>query len=118
MENYHEIDLKAVGARIRNARRKLQLTQEKAAEHAFITPQFWSRVENGHERAKVSTYMQIAYVLDLTLDDLFYENAELMRLHRDSSFDRFMTDCTPHERTILAELMLSAKKILFRARNL
>lgn len=117
MENHHEIDLKAVGARIRNARRKAGLTQEKAAERAFITSQFWSRIENGHESAKVGTYRQIAAVLDLTLDDLFYEDAELMRIHRNTSFDGFMADCTPYERAILAELMLSARKILLRARN-
>ena len=42
MENFYEIDLKVVGARIRSARRELGLTQEKAAELSFITGQFWS----------------------------------------------------------------------------
>ena len=44
MENFFEIDLKVVGARIRSARRGLGLTQEKAAELSFITGQFWSLV--------------------------------------------------------------------------
>ena len=117
MENYHEIDLKAVGARIKNARRKVGLTQEKAAERAFITSQFWSRVENGHESARAGTYQQIASVLGLTLDDLFYEDAELMRIHKNASLEGFMADCTPYEKAVLAELMLATKKILLRARK-
>jgi transcriptional regulator with XRE-family HTH domain len=117
MENYHEIDFKAVGARIKNARRKLKFTQEKVAENAFITSQFLSRLENGHESAKIGTYRQIASVLGLTLDDLFYENAELMRIHKNSSFDGFMADCTPSERAMLADLMVAVKKVLIRARK-
>ena len=54
MENFYEIDLKVVGARIRSARRELGLTQEKAAELSFITGQFWSLLESGRERASIS----------------------------------------------------------------
>ncbi|NCC85838.1 MAG: XRE family transcriptional regulator, partial [Clostridia bacterium] len=45
MEKNHGIDLKIVGGRIRAARQRLGLTQEKAAERTDITGQYWSLLE-------------------------------------------------------------------------
>ena len=117
MENYHEINFKEVGARIRKARRELKLTQEKAAALAFITGQFWSLLETGRQSASIGTYRQIAAVLNLTLDDLFYEDTELMLIRKNSSFDCVLSDCTSYERSILIELIHSTKGILVRSRN-
>ena len=118
MENYHDIDLKEVGARIRNARKKQGLTQEKAAERTFITGQFWSLVESGRERASVTTYRQIAAVLGLTLDDLFYDDATGIRLLKAFSKEGMFADCTVSEKVIITETMLALKEILVRNRKI
>ena len=116
MENYQDIDFKEVGARIRNARRAQRLTQEKAAEHSYITGQFWSRIESGHERASVNTYRRIAAVLGLTLDDIFYDDATNIRLHKAFSKEALMSGCTVTEKAILSETILAMKSILKRNR--
>ena len=54
MKNFHDVDFKQVGAHIRNARKKLSLTQQKASEQAFISSQYWSLLESGRERASVN----------------------------------------------------------------
>jgi len=117
MENFHDIDFKEVGARIRNARKKLNLTQEKAAERAFISSQFWSLVESGRERASVNTYRQIAAVLDLTLDDIFYDEVTSLRLHKAFSKEGMLADCTASEKAVISETMLALKNILERNRR-
>ena len=117
MENYHDIDLKKVGARIRNGRKNLNLTQERAAERTFITGQFWSLVESGRERASVNTYRQIAAVLGLTLDDLFYDDATNIRLLKAFSKEGLLADCTVSEKVIITETMLALKEILERNRK-
>lgn len=117
MENYHEIDLKEVGERIRNARKKLGLSQERAAGMAYITGQFWSRVELGRERASVNTYRQIANVLELTLDDIFYDNATNNRMQKAFSRDGILADCTPKEKAVITETMFALKGILERNRG-
>jgi len=117
MENYHEIDFKKVGARIRNARKKLNLTQERAAERTFITGQFWSLLESGRERASVNTYRQIAAVLGLTLDDIFYDDATSIRLLKAFSKEGLLADCTVSEKAIITETMLALKEILERNRK-
>ena len=117
MENHHDIDLKEVGTRIRNARKKQGFTQKKAAEHAFITGQFWSLVESGRERASVNTYRQIAAVLGLTLDDLFYDDATGIRLLKAFSKEGVLADCTVSEKAIITETMFAIKEILVRNRK-
>jgi len=117
MENYHNIDFKEVGERIRNVRKSLKLTQAKAAELSFITDQFWSRIELGHERASVNTYRQIAAVLGLTLDDIFYDDATRVRLHKSFTNDALLTDCSATEKAIIGETIFALKEILKRNRT-
>ena len=117
MEKFHEVDLESVGKRIRAARNELGLTQGKAANRTDVTAQYWSLLETGRERGSVSTYMQIADALNLTLDDLFYEDAEIRRVHRAYSKDDLMADCTVFERAIISEMVLALIEILERNRR-
>ena len=116
MENHHYIDFKEVGTRIRNARKKQGLTQERAAEHAFITGQFWSALELGRERASVNTYRQVALVLGLTLDDIFYDEATNIRLRKAFSSEKLVEGFTANEKAIISETILALKNILERNR--
>ena len=118
MEEKVAINLKLVGIRIRNARQGLNLTQEQAAERTDITGQFWSLIETGRERGSVNTYMQIAFALDLTLDDLFYESADIMRVHKALSHDELLSDCTAFEKTVINGTILALKTNLLRLRGL
>lgn len=117
MENFHDVDFEQVGARICSARKKLKLTQQKAADQAFISSQYWSLLESGRERASVNTYRQITAVLGLTLDDIFYDDATSIRLHKAFSKEGILTDCTPSERAIIGEMMLALKGIFERNRK-
>lgn len=117
MANFHEIDFKVVGERVRTARKERGFTQEKAAELAFITGQFWSLVESGRERASINTYRQIAAVLGLTLDDLFYDDAMARQAHKAFSRDGLLVDCTDYEKSVLSEAFLALKQILARHRE-
>ena len=117
MDTFHDIDFEKVGARIRGARKNLGLTQEQAAEQAFISSQFWSRLELGQERASMTTYRQIAAVLDLMLDDIFYDDATSIRLHKAFSKEGILTGCTDSERAIISETMLALKGVLERNRR-
>lgn len=118
MENFHDIDFKTVGTRIRNARKALNLTQENAAERAFITGQFWSLLESGRVRASINTYRQIAAVLGVTLDDIFYDDATSIRLHKAFSKEGLLVGCTVSEKAIISETMLALKGVLERNRRL
>ena len=116
MENFHDIDFNQIGVHIRNARKKCGLTQAKAAEQAFISSQYWSLLESGRERASVNTYRQIAAVVGLSLDDIFYDDATAMRLHKAFSTEGILAECTAFERAVISETMLALKGVLERNR--
>ena len=118
MENYHIIDLKEVGNRIRNARKERNLTQKNAADKAYISNQYWSRLELGHDRASISTYRQIAAVLGLTLDDIFYDDATRFLSHKAFSKEDILTDCSVSEKAIISEMIHALKAILERNRGI
>ena len=109
MENHRTIDYKEVGARIREARKVLNLTQEKAAEHVFITGQYWSLIESGKERASVDTYKRIAALFEMTLDDLFYVDAKHIQAQKAILRDALLIDCSLKERKIIGEVLLALK---------
>ena len=117
MEKNFEIDLKSVGGRIRNVRMQMGLTQEKAAERTEFTGQYWSLLETGRERGSVSTYLQIAKALEITLDDIFYDEAPAIRLRKTLSEDGLLVGCTISENKIISEILLALKDILERNRR-
>ncbi|GHV19839.1 hypothetical protein FACS18949_02290 [Clostridia bacterium] len=116
MENYYLVDLRKVGQRIKTARRGRNLTQEKAGELANLTAQYWSLVENG-QRASVNAYLQIAAVLGLTLNDLFYENGDHKKAAQSISYSKLILGCTELERHLIDETLSWLAAILERFRN-
>jgi len=114
MKDFQNIDLKMVGERIRNARKKLNLTQEKAAERASISSGLWSHLELGNQRAGLRAYWQIAAALDLTLDDIFLDDVTSARLHKAFSEEGILDACTALEKAIISEMMFALKEILER----
>jgi len=113
MENFYDIDFEKVGQQIKRARKSIGLSQEAAAGHAHISSQFWSSVELGRERASINTYRQIAAVLGLALNDIFYDDSEIARLHNSATRDELLSDCTLGEKEIISEV-ISALKVAMR----
>ena len=79
------------------------LTQEKAAERTTLTGQYWSLLETGRERGSINTYLQIAATLDVTLDDIFYEDAQMLRVRIVLFHDGFLGNCTDGDKAIISE---------------
>ena len=61
---------KALGARIKELRHKMQYTQEEFAELINVAPRHVSRIENGVNTPSIETLEKIANVFGLELKDL------------------------------------------------
>jgi transcriptional regulator with XRE-family HTH domain len=61
----------ALGARIKELRKKLNYTQEQFAEKIGVAPRHISRIENGVNTPSVETLEKIAIVLGVEIKDLF-----------------------------------------------
>ena len=61
---------KTVGATIRNARERLDLTQAEAAKLAGLSPPAFNRLEHGKGQPRWDTMVRVARAFGLTLDEL------------------------------------------------
>ena len=69
-----ELDYKAIGKRIKIARIKADLTQERLAEAVEISPTHLSNIETGTTRVSLTTIVSLTNALSVTVDDLLCDN--------------------------------------------
>ncbi len=66
-----------IGKRIKEKRVAKGITQESLAEQLDIDASFLSRIENGHNKASLESYIKICKILDITLDYLTQDEIEM-----------------------------------------
>lgn len=69
MEN---LNYRKIGKRIQNKRKELKITQEKLSEIIDVSPSYISEIERGSSICSLSTIVNIAKILDLSLDYLVF----------------------------------------------
>lgn len=113
----NQLDYKAIGIRIRDARIKKEMTQEELALKLELSVPYISNIENSHTKLSLSTISSIANALDTTVDHLLYDNTTILLDQYDADFKEVLQDCNDEERDFLLELMKSTKKILIEKRT-
>jgi len=118
MKNLTKTDLARVGKRIRLARKKLGKSQEEASEIAGITAQYWSAVETGRDRGSVDTYLKISTAVGLMLNDLFYDQADMIRWAQPKFLLDVLDGLNEYEQSLLTNATLSLRAAIIEARKL
>jgi len=77
------MDKKILGARIREQRKQLDdnMSMERLAELAGITPAFLGEIERGVKMPSLKTYIDIVNALDISLDVLVYDQIKVATPH-------------------------------------
>lgn len=65
--------LKIIGNKIQDARKNKNYTQEYVAEEIDKSVDILRSIENGRSIGSVETLLNICNVLEITMDDIFYE---------------------------------------------
>lgn len=73
MAEITEYDYAQIGAKIREARRKLGWSQECLAEKADISPAFVGHIERGTRIMSLETFIKICRALDLSPDYVLFD---------------------------------------------
>lgn len=60
-----------IGKRIKELRKKKDLSQEGLSEQAEITPNYLSRIERGTENPTLDMFIKLAHALDVEIWELF-----------------------------------------------
>jgi DNA-binding XRE family transcriptional regulator len=68
--DFMKYDTRETGARIRDMRTKLGLTQEQMAEELNVSPKHIGNIETGTRSASIDLLVDIALMLDVSLDYL------------------------------------------------
>lgn len=91
-----ELDYKAIGKRIKIARIKTDLTQEKLSEMVGVSPTHMSNVETGTTRVSLTTIVRIANALGITSDDLLCDKLIALRVSIVPFIREHFTDIQIH----------------------
>ena len=113
-----ELDYKAIGKRIKIARIKADLTQERLAEMVEISPTHMSNVETGTTRVSLSTIVSLANALSVTVDDLLCDSVIKAKVQFEKDIASILSDCDEYEVRMIKDMAQALKATLRRDANL
>ena len=109
-----EPDYKAIGNRIKQARKRQKITQEKLAEMTDLSTSHMSHIESGKTKVSLPSLIQIANALHTTVDSLLHDNIEASYEAFDKDFRDLIEDCTVKEKEIIFQASVQVKYSLKR----
>lgn len=103
------IDGKAMGKRIKAARQKAGLTQEKLAEIIDVSVVHISNMESGTGNPSLNTLVNIANVLGVSTDELLCDSVAFCKPVYQKEMNESTADCNDFEVRMLAYIVKAAK---------
>ena len=113
-----ELDYKAIGKRIKIARIKADLTQEKLSEMVGISPTHLSNIETGTTRVSLNAIINIANALKTTSDDLLCDSVIKAKVQLERDIALILEDCDEYEIRIIRDIASAVKETLRRDAHL
>lgn len=113
-----ELDYKAIGKRIKIARIKADLTQERLAEMVEISPTHMSNIETGTTRVSLTAIVSLANALSVTVDDLLCDSVVKAKVQFEKDIASILTDCDEYEIRMIKDMAQALKETLRRDANL
>jgi len=105
-----EPDYNAIGRRIKDARKRMDLTQEQLSERVGLSAPHLSNIENGKTKVSLPALIQIANALLTTLDALVHDSLTVTQEAYDKDFKDLLQDCSMEEKGFIYHLAKEAKK--------
>lgn len=107
-----EFDASGFGKRLRQFRIKNHLTQEALAEKIDTATSSISHLENGTHSPSLKTLINLCNVLGIGVDDLLADSLPVKSVHLDRDIAALLFDCTPTEKQILKDIIITTKETL------
>ena len=113
-----ELDYKAIGKRIKIARIKADLTQERLAEMVEISPTHMSNIETGTTRVSLTAIVSLANALSVTVDDLLCDSVVKAQVQFEKDIAEILADCDEYEIRMVKDMAQALKETLRRDAHL
>lgn len=107
-----ELDYKAIGKRIKIARINADLTQERLAELAGVSPTHLSNIETGTTKVSTSMLVNIANILRLSVDDLLCDSIVRAKVQFEREIAELLEDCDDYEIRVIKDVLQATKQAL------
>ena len=102
--------LKVIGKRIQDARGKKGFTQDYVAEQIDKSIDIYRSIENGRSVGSVATLLNVCNVLDITMDDIFYDLLNKKDVILDNKLYRDFQSLDMKDKELVEVMMDKMKK--------
>lgn len=109
-----ELNYKAIGKRIKIARIRVDITQEKLAELVDLSPSHMSNIETGTTKVSLTTIVNIANALSVTVDDLLCDSIVRAKPQFENDIKLLLDSCDDYEIRIVKDLLTAIVTTLRR----
>lgn len=106
------INYALIGKRVREARKQQHISQAELAELTELSVSYISHIETAYKHASLSSLLQIANALGITMDELLNGNQLYNPTEYQTDIDLIMSDCSGIEKRFIYELISAAKTML------
>lgn len=106
------IDYKSIGKRIKTARIRLDMTQERLAEQVNLSPSHLSNIETGTTKVSLPTIIKLANALQVSVDSLLADSVVQSKAVFEEDIQTILSDCDDYEIRVIADIAAATKKTL------
>lgn len=106
--------LQELGARVREARSRLDLNQNELAEKAQLHPTYISQIENGKANMSVDVFMRLTEALQVSADWLLQADVPSVNALQINEVVDLLSDCSQTEMKAILK-MIKEFKIAIRS---
>lgn len=106
------IDYKSIGRRIKAARTRLDMTQERLAEQVNLSPSHLSNIETGTTKVSLPTIVKLANALQVSVDSLLADSVVQSKAVFEEDIQTILSDCDDYEIRVIADIAAATKKTI------
>lgn len=106
------VDYKAIGKRVKIARIRKDLSQEKISELCNISARHMSNIETGRTKPSLPTLIAIANALEASVDEFLCDNILKSKHVFTGEAKRLLSDCNDYEIRIMFDILETTKDSL------
>ncbi len=113
-----QLDYPAIGKRIKAARAKRGLTQEKLAEYAHLSTSYIGKIETGDTKLSLQTIVNIAEALHTSVDALLADHVVYPDVYLKKNFEELLDGLSMEEMKIMEDTLSALRTSLVQCRRM
>ena len=108
----YTVDYAEIGRRIKEFRKQKHLTQAVLAEISQVEPSNISHIERAATKVSLPTLIKIANALEVSLDELVYQNLKRCEHVSNARINALLADCNAEELSAISAVIETTKAVL------